>query len=244
MVNNPERSGCLGFFLKLVGIGPGAGSGKGRNDLPYRQRDNFLSSAELAFYRVLEQAVGKTYSINNKVRLWDLLYVPRRDDSRTYENKISSKHIDFLLCDPITMQPVLAIELDDASHNRKDRQDRDAFLDQALTAAGLSILHVKAARTYSIAEVHGQIAAVVPEANSANLASLPPSPTGQPLKSTDPSCPKCHTTMVQRKAAKGIHAGNRFWACTNYPQCREIIGIDQLLAKRRDRVLSAHSQLC
>ncbi len=51
-----QQSGCLGFFLKLLGIGPGAGSGRGKNDLPYRLRDNFLSAAELAFYRVLEQA--------------------------------------------------------------------------------------------------------------------------------------------------------------------------------------------
>ena len=114
-----QPSGCLGFFLNLLGIGVGAGSGRGKNDLPYRLRGNFLSAAELAFYRVLEQAVGQTYSINNKVRLWDVLYVPRRDDGRAHENKISSKHIDFLLCDPSTMQPVLAIELDDASHNRK-----------------------------------------------------------------------------------------------------------------------------
>ncbi|KAA1258019.1 Topoisomerase DNA binding C4 zinc finger [Rubripirellula obstinata] len=221
MVNKPERTGCLGFFLKLLGIGPGAGSGKGRNDLPYRQRDNFLSAAELAFYRVLEQAVGETYSINNKVRLWDVLYVPRRDDSRTYENKISSKHIDFLLCEPSTMQPVLAIELDDASHNRKDRQERDAFLDQALTAAGLAILHIKAARTYSIAEVGQQIASVLP-GTASNMSVAPPLPTN----SNVPSCPKCHTAMVGRKAAKGAHAGKRFWACTNYPKCREIIGID------------------
>ncbi len=221
MVNNSERSGCLGFFLKLLGIGPGAGSGRARNDFPYRLRDNFLSAAELAFYRVLEQAVGQTYSINNKVRLWDVLYVPRRDDSRTYENKISSKHIDFLLCDPTTMQPILAIELDDSSHNRKDRQDRDAFLDQALAAAGLSILHIKAARTYSIAEVQQQIASVLP--GNATSSSAPPP---LPASSYEPSCPKCHTAMVQRKAAKGAHAGKRFWACNNYPTCREIIGID------------------
>ncbi|TWU54912.1 Topoisomerase DNA binding C4 zinc finger [Rubripirellula tenax] len=216
-----QQSGCLGFFLKLFGIGPGAGSGRGKNDLPYRLRDNFLSAAELAFYRVLEQAVGQTYSINNKVRLWDVLYVPRQDDSRTYENKISSKHIDFLLCDLTTMQPVLAIELDDASHNRKDRQDRDAFLDGALAAAGLSILHIKAAHTYSIAEAQQQIASVLPD--TASTMSAPPL---LPAESSEPACPKCHTAMVQRKAAKGAHAGKRFWACTNYPKCREIIGID------------------
>ncbi len=216
-----QQSGCLGLFLKLFGIGPGAGSGSGKNELPYRLRDNFLSAAELAFYRVLEQAVGQSYSINNKVRLWDVLYVPRSDESRKYENKISSKHIDFLLCDPTTMQPVLAIELDDASHNRKDRQDRDAFLDQALAAASVSILHIKAARTYSIAEVQQQIASVLP--STTNSCSAPPP---LPTDSNVPSCPKCHTAMVQRKAAKGAHAGKRFWACTNYPQCREIIGID------------------
>ncbi len=220
-MSESQQSGCLGFFLKLLGIGPGAGSGCRKNDLPYRLRDNFLSAAELAFYRVLEQAVGQTYSINNKVRLWDVLYVPRRDDSRTYENKISCKHIDFLLCDPTKMQPVLAIELDDASHNRKDRQDRDAFLDEALAVAGLAILHIKAARTYSIAEVQQQIASVLPD-----TASNPSAPPPLPAESNEPTCPNCHTTMVKRKAAKGPHAGKRFWACTNYPQCREIIGID------------------
>ncbi len=227
MADDSHRIGCLGFFLELLGMGPGSGRARGRSDLPYRLRDNFLSAAELAFYRVLEQAVGQTYSINNKVRLWDLLYVPRRDDSRSYENKISSKHIDFLLCIPTTMQPVLAIELDDASHRRKDRQDRDAFVDQALAAAGLSILHIPAARTYSIVEIQKQIADLLPGDLSANLASSPPQLTVQPTpKTTAPSCPKCHTAMVHRKAAKGKHTGKRFWACTNYPRCREIIGID------------------
>ena len=128
MAENSEPTGCLGFILKALGISPSSKSGVGKvgkQELPYRLRNRFLSAAELAFYRVLEQAVGQTYSINSKVRLWDVLYVPRQDNSRSYENKISSKHVDFLLCDPVTMQPILAIELDDSSHDRKDRKDRD-----------------------------------------------------------------------------------------------------------------------
>ncbi|TWU51967.1 DUF2726 domain-containing protein [Rubripirellula reticaptiva] len=221
MADKSERDGCFGFFFKLLGIGPGARSGVTQNVLPYRLRDNFLSAAELAFFRVLQQAVGQSYSINHKVRLWDVLYVPRSDDSRTHENKIRSKHVDFLLCDPTTMQPVLAIELDDTTHNRKDRQDRDAFVDKAFAAAALSILHIKAARAYSITEVQEQIAAVLPD--TATFLSSPPP---LPQESSEPSCSKCHTTMVRRKAAKGVHAGKRFWACVNYPNCREIIGID------------------
>ncbi|WP_425289853.1 topoisomerase DNA-binding C4 zinc finger domain-containing protein [Stieleria varia] len=106
-------------------------------------------------------------------------------------------------------------------HNRKDRQDRDAFLDRALNAAGLAILHIKAARTYSIREVQQRIASVLP-GTACTLSAPPP----LPAESSEPSCPKCHTAMVQRKAAKGPHACKRFWACTNYPRCREIIGID------------------
>ncbi len=85
----------------------------------------------------------------------------------------------------------------------------------------LGILHVKAARTYSIAEVQQQIASILHD--TVNPLSAPPP---LPTESNKPSCPKCHQAMVQRKAGKGAHAGKRFWACTNYPQCREIIGID------------------
>ncbi len=61
MANNPERSGCLGFFLKLVGVSPdNRESGQYGSSLPRRLRDNFLSAAELAFYLVLEQ-VGKAH---------------------------------------------------------------------------------------------------------------------------------------------------------------------------------------
>ncbi len=221
MRKHSERAGCLGLFLKLLRISPDFQSGRRQPDFPYRLRENFLSPAELSFYRVLVQSVGESFSINNKVRLWDILTVPKHEGSRSYENRISSKHIDFLLCDPTTMQPVLAIELDDASHARKDRQERDAFLDQALAAAGLAILHIRAARAYSVAEVQQQINGVISATTTIS--------SHQPLLksvSNEPSCPKCHAVMVQRKAAKGVHAGKRFWACTNYPRCREIIGID------------------
>ncbi len=35
-----------------------------------------------------------------------------------------------------------------------------------------------------------------------------------------PNCPKCKAAMVQRVARKGPLAGNRFWGCSHFPQCR------------------------
>ena len=55
------------------------------------------------------------------------------------------------------MQPALAIELDDSSHNRKDRIERDLFVDQVFKTAGLPLIHVKVVQTYDVDELAEQI---------------------------------------------------------------------------------------
>lgn len=35
-----------------------------------------------------------------------------------------------------------------------------------------------------------------------------------------PMCPSCNTPMVLRDARRGAYAGQKFWGCTNYPNCR------------------------
>lgn len=79
-------------------------------------------------------------------------------------------------------------------------------MDQAFAAAGLPILHIKAAKTYSIAELTKQLAAAMPGNQTAPAKSAPLLPI-----STEPSCPKCRIPMVERMAANGTHAGKRFW---------------------------------
>lgn len=41
-------------------------------------------------------------------------------------------------------------------------------------------------------------------------------------KSLVPSCPKCGKPMRQRTARTGPHAGESFWGCTDYPECKGI----------------------
>lgn len=40
---------------------------------------------------------------------------------------------------------------------------------------------------------------------------------------TVPQCPKCGSTMVMRKAAKGTRIGESFWGCPRFPSCRGVI---------------------
>jgi restriction system protein len=37
-----------------------------------------------------------------------------------------------------------------------------------------------------------------------------------------PNCPKCNTPMVMREARRGPNAGEKFWGCKNYLNCRGI----------------------
>jgi len=47
--------------------------------------------------------------------------------------------VDFLLCDPHTMKPVMAFELDDSSHGRDDRISRDAFVERVFCQAEIKM---------------------------------------------------------------------------------------------------------
>jgi hypothetical protein len=124
------------------------------NGLPYKKRDYLLSVAERSFYEVLCSVVDNQLHVFPKVRLIDLVYLPKGTENRqAHTNRVMSKHVDFVLCDRQNIAPVLVIELDDASHEREDRKERDAFLDKALAAASLPILHVAAKRSYAPKEL-------------------------------------------------------------------------------------------
>ncbi|MBO6740218.1 MAG: DUF2726 domain-containing protein [Phycisphaerales bacterium] len=142
---------------------------KGRVDVSvYEQCDSFLSDAELNFYRVLVKVLAHPTDphgapqavVMSKVRVPDLIQVKKgldRSAWRSAFNRIKSKHVDFAICHPVTMQVLCGIELDDKSHNRADRQQRDTLMDAIYTAAGLPIVHVNCRRAYSIQEVGGMI---------------------------------------------------------------------------------------
>ena len=143
-----EPLGCLGTILKLLGIGPRADS---KSLLPYQRRDWLLSAAERSFFGVLQQAVAPEFLLFAKIRLADLLFIPRGSEGRQAAfNRIQSKHIDFVICDRDTIRPLIAIELDDSSHGRPSRRSRDEFVESALTAAQLPLLRVPVKKQYDV----------------------------------------------------------------------------------------------
>jgi hypothetical protein len=166
MAATNEKPGCLGFFfpsLKKSQPQP-APQNKGeekteavaeapvetsQKELPYRLRDDFLSLTEFSFYKVFSSIYGTRLTVQSKVRLADVFFVARPHENYNAFNRIAQKHLDFLVCDPVTMKPLLGVELDDASHQREDRQERDAFVEEVCKAAGLPLLRMLVRREYN-----------------------------------------------------------------------------------------------
>lgn len=234
-----SNPGCLASLLRLLGVSPKPPSDEvtkkteysGSDLFPYRLRDDFLSPTEQNFYLVLKSMMGNYLTICPKVSLADIFFVIRPNDNVGAYNRINRKHIDFLLCNPKTMKPQFAIELDDNSHQRSDREERDDFVNSVFEAANLPLLHIPARNSYNTSELgvlfrqtlkmdHSiqETKNVTSEVDTLSYSAK------QTLDST-PICPKCGVSMVLRIAHKGNLAGKQFFGCPNYPKCRVVINV-------------------
>lgn len=131
--------------------------------LPYKKKDFLLTKAERSFYEVLCLALKDSdLRIFIKVRLADLLYLPKGTDGRQgLVNKITSKHVDFVICSSPNLCPVIAVELDDSSHQQASRITRDTFVEQALRDAGLPLIRVPAKESYNVQELAAKINSIL-----------------------------------------------------------------------------------
>lgn len=130
-----------------------------RNTLPYYRRGPLLSQGEAAFYRVLRLAVGRHYHVAFKARLADLITCSDSAWDEGFGHMIARHHVDFVLCDYRTTEVIAAIELDDRSHDKAGRRRRDAFLNDALDAAKIPLIRIRAAARYDVQEVGEMITA-------------------------------------------------------------------------------------
>jgi len=126
----------LAVFANLIPR-KGKSQSKGDKSYSYSLKKSVLTNNELAFYKELRKTAGN-YVIFSKISIKDVLDT----NNQSALNTISQKHFDFLLCEPTRMKPVLAIELDDSSHNTDKAKKRDADKNNICKSAGLPLLRV------------------------------------------------------------------------------------------------------
>jgi very-short-patch-repair endonuclease len=143
---------------------------KGQIAFPFQKEPVLFTPAERSFLGVLDTALGNQFRVFGKVRLADVIKVkPGLSGSARQQafNRIQSKHLDFVVCDPKDLSVQFVVELDDSSHQQSGRQARDEFLDKALAAAGVPVFHFQVKRTYSIQDIRGTIFAQPAEGKKA-----------------------------------------------------------------------------
>lgn len=124
----------------------------------YKRKNFFLSRAEHECYDALVEAVGQEYRIFAQVHLPTLL-----DNKVNGQNwraalaHINRKSVDFVLCDKAYISPKLAIELDDKTHERPERQERDREVERILREAGVPLLRLENKGRFNPSELAQQV---------------------------------------------------------------------------------------
>lgn len=109
----------------------------------FGRKASVVTQPEGRLYRSLLLAAADEYTVLSKVRLWDFIWLVNEPPERKQHlSRLSCRHVDFLLCEPLTLKPLLVIELDDGTHKTSFAEGNDLYKDQLFAAAGLPILRL------------------------------------------------------------------------------------------------------
>ena len=187
---------------------------KGR--MPYRLRENFLSTPELALFRMLQTMAGKHYVVCPKVALNDIFYIVRPNENVHFFNKIFRKHVDFLLCEPENLKPAIAIELVKPVR-RSETREADQFMKDLFLSAGIPLVHLPSSESYVETDLAGLLQVAI-----RNVHETAPLRAAAKTDSV-PMCPVCGRMMVLRIHRSGSSAGMKYYGCMDSPKCRGVV---------------------
>lgn len=243
-MNNLAGSG-LGLLLLLVIFWLWRRRKRGKT-LPYELQESLLGPAESDLLAALERAVGDEARIFARVRVSDVLMPKARMGKNKRQlalDEIGARHFDYLLCDPVDLSFLCAIELGEGGR-RQQRKARGGFLTLACESAGLPLVQLAANSAYRVEELRELLLPLLGEAAEPDepLTGERREPTfGSPLSAgprdeevgqgreamgqsagedATPHCPHCASPLVEREARKGPHAGRLFLICRRFPACR------------------------
>lgn len=130
------------------------------NNIKYLIKQNPMTETEIKFIKELK----KITDINNliilpQVQLQSIFHTINNKDITSF-NKIKSKSIDFAIVDN-NYNYKLFIELDDYTHNRKNRIQRDQFINELFKTYNLKLKRIKVQNNYNIEDLTDIIKEVV-----------------------------------------------------------------------------------
>ncbi|ULR31699.1 DUF2726 domain-containing protein [Dickeya fangzhongdai] len=131
----PKRIGRDDLFWGMVNDG-----------VEIKRKGYFLTRSESAFYHNLNKWFGEYCYIHCQVSLGQLIFVPNKsydDESyRRFSAIVNNMALDYVLVSKKTNKVVCVIELDDETHQRPGRIERDNKLNKILALSKIGFLRV------------------------------------------------------------------------------------------------------
>lgn len=126
---------------RFLGNNGAVSNSKQRPVYQYTAKTSIMTPSESEFFKMLVDVVGDRYYIFPQVHLSALL-----DEKTVKQNwkpafrHINGKSVDFVLSDKATFEPIYAVELDDKTHERVDRQERDREVERMFQNANIPLV--------------------------------------------------------------------------------------------------------
>jgi ssDNA-binding Zn-finger/Zn-ribbon topoisomerase 1 len=191
--------------------------------IAYTQIGPLFTKAERSFLGVLNKACGDDAVVFGKVRVADILKPEKGLDRSSWQrafNRISSKHFDYVLCNPSDLSILSVVELDDSTHTQAKTIKRDKLVEDACASSSLKLHRFKAAHSYNISDVRMTIFPLLVSEDRISGDSSIENPTESIVTPISKACPKCSSELIKKIARKGDNKGNEFLACNAFPKCR------------------------
>lgn len=135
-----SRSPRLFLNKDVTSAGPKIQDVKAPTRYRYTKKEYLMTKYERYFYRRLHHLFGKHYLIFPQIHLDDIFEHKAWGQSwRGALSTIQRKSVDFVVCST-DCRILLAIELDDASHEYEDRVRRDKLVDHMFDKAGSCLI--------------------------------------------------------------------------------------------------------
>jgi hypothetical protein len=121
-----------------------------------------------------------------------------KEESTRY--KLANNRVAFLLCEVSDLSVVCGLQLYEADSSGQSAD----FVKSVFVDIGRPLLQFPLSADVSDFEIRDRLDPIL-------------------LSRDKQECPKCGETMNIRKAVRGKNAGNVFWVCSHFPNCRGVV---------------------
>lgn len=120
-----------------------------------------MTPTEIIFFKKLQQAVPE-YLIFGQVQLSRMIKPNEEElDKSFWLNRINRMSVDYVIIANDYQTILLAIELDDWTHDSQQRQQADDKKDKALSSAGVAVIRFDSEQMPSIEQLRHQILQII-----------------------------------------------------------------------------------